>query len=654
MSRRKREEMLKRGHLKLQSDGSLKNPGFGGDRGHLKRPESELGSDDAVEPRTMRRSLRPGSVAGTGNDDRENGCAGYESSVAASTPNAVVSSTVSATTESFSASTPSLIFPAGFSIPVTTTTPASTPPYVSVSPGFPLSLDTTSTSANTNGISSWNYFLPCLDAFWNGFNKIVPLVHRKTFESAYTPGSSTIYGTKAPLALAFAMAATGARGLTGQGLTEHQKVQLTRDYCDKCKNILFSGYYGRTNTVSPPSSSINDRPISDLEAAQATMLLMQVLMPLGKAADAFAVHRAGVMLVQALASASHPSGRGTWITTDVEPQNAHEWVFSELMVRVWTGFAALESSYAYHSNRRPLIDFFNRRTRLPCHDSFFFHDDPEEAFRLLYASPLLPAQATPTVDFASYLTFENLNAGVQLVQQLILPVFSYRAGMMAMIHLDNFFRDLRHRLRDFAKGMFIQPLAAMNKRKDEYTPAEALYDIRVTHFGKLVEQTYLSLPDGIGEALLHGDPGPFFEKALLLFSEPAQAHMALNMMMTIKSTDLEHYMEGDPASAGPTLFTSPDFLPVLECGVIITRLLERQQLVDPQLEWTHFLLLAPTFKIGAIALSAVALLGEEGKSEIERCGYGRDLRVLLKVIEANGRNFGLFCECCQARPIASI
>lgn len=502
-------------------------------------------------------------------------------------------------------------------------------------------------------------FLPALDAFWTNFNPMLPLVHRQTFETSFTSQTGSKAGP--PMALAFAMAATGARGMSGHGLSELDKVILTRDFCEKAKSLLFSGYFART--FAEP----HERPISDLEAAQATMFLMQVLVPLGKGAQAYQFHCLGLNALSTLASTPHPSGRGTWLTTDIEPRDEGEWIYQELVLRTWMGYASLEASYAYFSNRLPLLEFFDRRTRLPCHDSFFLHDDAGMAFKLLFGTsammantgspgsdttilvpgtPLGVPQPTPVVDFpATQVGFADSDKCVQLIKDIIDPVFSCRASVIALLHLDSFFRHLRHRLRNFAKHVGIEPLASLGKQKQDYEPSERLYEERVAHFGQLANRVFLSIPDGHGEALLRGDPTSFFAHSISYFAQPAQAHVALNLLMTIKSTDLEHYLEGDPSAAGPSLFTSPELLPVLECAVVITQLLEGQLKEDPKLRWTHFLLITSAMKIGAISLAAVSNIrssGQDARIVVEECGYGRDFRVVLQLLEAFGRNFGLY------------
>ncbi|KAI9014068.1 hypothetical protein DFJ74DRAFT_275242 [Hyaloraphidium curvatum] len=112
----------------------------------------------------------------------------------------------------------------------------------------------------------------CLSHFWSDYHKLYPLVHRASFEAAFAPNAaSPLYGTHPPLALVFAMAAIGAR-TSNFGLSEAGKATLGRAYCERSRDVLLAGYFDANPLC---------RPISDIEALQTLILLLQVLLGVG-------------------------------------------------------------------------------------------------------------------------------------------------------------------------------------------------------------------------------------------------------------------------------------------------------------------------------------------------------------------------------------
>lgn len=496
---------------------------------------------------------------------------------------------------------------------------------------------------------------PCLYLFWEEFQPICSFLHRPTFEGAFSGTPSPIYGINKPSALLFALAATGIRHFRGNNLTETDKLRIAKAYCDRAKDLLLSGY--SSNIAHAP-------PMTDMEAAQTVAILLQVLLAVGQASSAFHLVRHGGVVLMRLACQpvrreetggdsplSARTSPANWlISSQEDPINAVEWIRQELVVRLWIGFASMDVPFAYYSQRDPVCDFFAGVFRLPCHDAFFDHPDPEHAFALLYGRmPGFVRGPEPAfVDFGVFFANPSLATGRQVVRELMEPVFTQRGSTMNGLHLLHFFRYMRLQLRRFATMSAIDTLAMISKSAEEYSPTERVYKDRITLFDALIAYAFEVLPPHIGEPILRGDPGPFFMESYRYFARSSHAHILLNCLQIFRTFSMEHYLQGDPTSGDAHLLSSPEFLPILESGITFVKLMQGQFAADPGLRWCHFITSTAALKIAAINLASINMIRGDGggdeeeiKQKVDLSPFAHDLRVILRHLETVGAKYGL-------------
>lgn len=496
---------------------------------------------------------------------------------------------------------------------------------------------------------------PCIAAYWNDYHPMVPMIHRTTFETAFVPGGfgHEIYGPWQPMALLYGMAAIGVRTVRGLGLSDSERLRCSRDFCEAAKHLLLSGYFGQTPTTTANHAA------TDIEVAQTIFMVIQVLLPIGMASKCGDLLRLGCQLLRKMCLApSTLNDLKPEVDDDRIPTNALQWVRSELVVRLWVMFASLDSPFAYHSDREPLLEWFSDvKCRLPCHESFFDDPTPEVGMIRLVQQHMSSAGGQwkpPMVDTAKFLERRDAVVGRQLARQFVEPVFDHRAGLFAIAHFYSFLRYLRGLLKTYARLHAIETLPIMTQPPEQDLPAQSAYRARVELFEVLTVEYFKAMPEHVGFDLAMGDASKYFSCWPNYFAAKLHAQMVVNFTLCILNFDVEHFMQGDPGAADPELFQSAAFGKILESGITFVRLLESQMKEDPDMRSAHYLTATESFRIGGLNIAAVSLLrgecisngmpADQVNKTIDASGFAYDLRVLLRHVEGIGKNFGIVAK----------
>ncbi|KAI9011833.1 hypothetical protein DFJ74DRAFT_684766 [Hyaloraphidium curvatum] len=189
---------------------------------------------------------------------------------------------------------------------------------------------------------------------------LVPLVHRPSFEDALrgrpTPYSPPGGSPRKPLALFYALAASGSRWLPLG--TEVERQRFGRWCCDRARDAL-----------QGPGAW------DGLEGAQASALLVSIMMIAGAAGSAAPLVRASAASCEASFAQLPPGGPGT----------PEDWVTREIVVRTRIVIASYVQALAYYAGRDAGPQYFSPGSvlLLPCSDAYFDHRDPRAAFERL-------------------------------------------------------------------------------------------------------------------------------------------------------------------------------------------------------------------------------------------------------------------------------
>ncbi|KAI9034179.1 hypothetical protein DFJ74DRAFT_10101 [Hyaloraphidium curvatum] len=332
-------------------------------------------------------------------------------------------------------------------------------------------------------IDTSDLLLPALAAFWRHAHPAFPLIHRASFERGFR-GKSTVYGSRPPLALAYAAAALGARNLHGLG--ERQRLAYERFCCERARQLLLA------------------RDGDDIETLQALALLVAVLVVADLPARLFVVMRRCATSVERL-----------YGNLPLEaPSTANRWIFRELVLRLRIYIGCFDVSVAYHSRKPSFGSYFDGGVfPLPLGEAYFDNLDPYAAFRQLRedCSDGLPAVALGGREWGHVLS---------TVSSLASAPHSCRASILAYAHLASFARHLQARIpgRDPDGG-------------------QARLRIAAAQLGSLADAKFASLPPAFGPALARGDPRPLLRSPL--FPSKAYAHSALQMLLMCESLAAE-------------------------------------------------------------------------------------------------------------------
>lgn len=483
---------------------------------------------------------------------------------------------------------------------------------------------------------------PSVEQYWADYHPLSAILHRPSVEAALSGQGNPIYGAAKPAALLFAIAATGVQHLNMPDLSDADKVRITRAFSDRSRDFLLSA-------CSAPAGM--HRIMSDIEAAQTVLLLLQSLLVAGQASSSFHLLRQGAEIVHKLGFAPDRTGTQALICSDLEPLNPLEWIYTEIVVRLWIGLGSIDIPFAYYAGRDPLLDYHPAAFRLPCHDSFYCDPDVNKAFENYRKREHAGDRIVAMANFGPFIANPNHLTGAGLVTELIQPVFCHRASYLVGVLVMNYFRFMRLQLRKFAFSCGVDTLAMVAKRTEDFTLHEYTYRERVVLFETMVQALFQAMPRGTGIPLGNGDPAPFFAQAASCFAEESHLNMFLSFVGVVRACAMEHFIQGDPAAADPNLFLAPVFAPVLESGVAFVKMLEAQHARDPTLRWCHFVTSTSMLKIAAVNLASIGLLNRENaadegerKRKVDESSFAYYLRVLLRHYEFLGRKYGLLSQ----------
>lgn len=474
----------------------------------------------------------------------------------------------------------------------------------------------------------------CLNTYWNFINTSNPLIHRQTFEDAIVGSTkgAFAFGPNPPYALLFAMAGAGAVPSEELGHSVLERTRLARAYCGLARDMVLSARISRGDGSSP---------MSDLEAGLTTFL---VYMTLAGAGQVHGGHIAVQYVASILNRLEADPVTSVFSLVSAPPATAQEWVFKDMALRLWILLSAPDAAMGHWSGRELFLDYFApRKFPLPAHEVFFEHTDVEEAFQLLPTSTN-PGTAWPTVDFEPFTSRPSIETARDIARAFVLPVVSHRASSLVLMLENSFLRDLRRRLRAWLAQANVDTVAMMVRNPDEYSPAEFEYRNKIAIFDAVIEGTFDSLPPDIGPSLAIGNSAPFFALQAHYFPGSGHAHMALALLMALRTLPMEHYIRDNPTDGGPSFFTSPEFLRILESTVLFSRLLDGKIAVDPTLQWVHYFHMSPGSRAGALLLAVIRILRAKGGPQWvngDTTGLANDIRAISRLFDAIGHRLGL-------------
>lgn len=221
--------------------------------------------------------------------------------------------------------------------------------------------------------------ISCIAAYWSLIHPTCPLIHRPTFDAAYSNSDTgSVYSGKPPAALMYALAASGSR-------RHHDRVRAHhagKFYADKATSFLLAGYF------SPPPDA---RSVSDLEAVQ-TLLILADFYTSQSVPSADLIRTLLPITLQVCMDPSTgiiPLGR--------EPVSPEEWIAGEMRCRAWCAAACLDISFAPSESRPLLYDWTRHPVVIPAHESLFDADPASTGFSLVYGAGARPF----AVDFSA-------------------------------------------------------------------------------------------------------------------------------------------------------------------------------------------------------------------------------------------------------------
>ncbi|KAI9006506.1 hypothetical protein DFJ74DRAFT_741516 [Hyaloraphidium curvatum] len=432
----------------------------------------------------------------------------------------------------------------------------------------------------------------CAALFWATYHRLVPLIHRPTFEAALAGRPSPLYGGNRPLALLCAIAATGARAMPASELGGVPRMALVRALLERARDLLLAGYFERAAGGS--------QIVSDYEAVIASGIVWQLLIPSGMGVKAGSF----TTLVIRLAGWCCPRELAASFAADPD-----SWIRQESFLRVWMGFANLEEGASYYANRAPHIECFQALLlRVPCSDILFNDPDTEAAFAQFCTIP--PAH----VDLRLLPSGPDVwdDAMRPLVRSLVAPIFSGQASTCTAFYVQAVFRRMRHRLRTFASSAGIDTLAMILRPPAQRTADELTYATAVARFASLHEEAYLSMPPAIGSTLLAGDAAPLFRLWQRYFPAEVDVHMLVQHLMSVRAMVFEHHLPASGSVGGFDPSSAPEFLPVLETAVALSSMYRTLAALDQRGECAHFLSFVPALKAGSVHMAVYAALAPAG------------------------------------------
>lgn len=332
----------------------------------------------------------------------------------------------------------------------------------------------------TNFLSLDLMFL-ALAAYWSFAHVSQPFIHRGTFEAAFSGDGqkSGDYGPDPPLALLHAIAVNGLRFVELPGITDHDRLLLSRSWCGKARDFLASRYYTK------------NRMMSDLEAAQTLMLLFNRLVSeMIEPSPFIYVERCSEIMPRLIREPHSEDFVG------LKPPDTHaEWIHVEQVIRLFIQFQAADYGYQYLIDRRPLMDHFNRIS-IPAHDSLFDLPSSRDAFNALQL--LHPTgNVWMQVDLSPPLSIQADDGFLgRQIQALLGPMWTRLSSSLASTYCLSFLRHMRGRMREFASQHGVDPISLASQPPELDTEYDRLYRKHVAVITSMVSVMISSMQIG--------------------------------------------------------------------------------------------------------------------------------------------------------------
>lgn len=408
-----------------------------------------------------------------------------------------------------------------------------------------------------------------LDAYWDSSHSMCPLIHRASFERALFQGIPTRVYPEPPLALAYAAAACGARSMPRTA--ERTRFKITFDCVERSRTLLAARPSHLSNTYD------------DLEAAQSTMLLLDVISPAGMPASTYPV------LVRAAKTAEHLVAT----LPKAVPKTSEEWLYREMVTRLEVGTAAYDLAAASYSGRPTIASYFHHHIwPLPMGERWFDSPDPESAFteiqQIWQSHAEVPPPASPTGSSTTSSTHAHayeetmhVHFGEPDAQSIALAsveltahAFGGNGSVVTLLHLANFQRHLLMFTARADPMMAKQLVAALSTLQDSMRNAVPS-ELAATAFST-------------------GDPSVLFRSWESYFVRYPHSHSAVQLLLVAESYAIERLL-----SAG---FRSAGLARSLKFATGVRGLLRE----DRTLRYTHYLIAPSLFKIGTELIKALS------------------------------------------------
>lgn len=423
-------------------------------------------------------------------------------------------------------------------------------------------------------------------AFFGHYNKISGVIHRPSFEVALTgpgprepPGTlnsqlRALYNNQVPVALFFSILTVGAFTIELYwGYSKADKLRMARVWSTRALELLLAGR--GSDPVNPTGS------MSDLEAIMTVVMLFEVIVPAGMAKKIIPIGEWAGKLLRSVCVDIEP-GTGP-LDNPNPPQNVQEWLYRDMILRSWWSLVGFDLNISYFTGRKTFMESFPRQLRrfnAPWHELYFNTPDPGLAFETM--KTLFGAKPAGA-NFSQFLREATPELANEIAEQLIPPIFQHESSYYGLSMCNLFQMWLMDRMKRMAVNHGLKGLEAMAKPETERTYLERKLIKQMTNADEIAYAYFRALPEGLGAKMLSGDSYSFFVAAPNYFVDPAHIHYFFGVLTLLLSKGLQNRFHGGGNPDHLTLFSSPEFLKLLNVTIVMTSMLRGQLQFDPTL-----------------------------------------------------------------------
>lgn len=475
-----------------------------------------------------------------------------------------------------------------------------------------------------------NLVLPCVSAYWSRCYFALPMLHRGAFEAAFAGAASDLYGPNPPMALLCAIAGTGTRLAYLPGVSDEERKQLAVLLNAKARDLLMSGY------LAHPTEPGGVPPVSDLEAVQALLVLFSYYLPEGSAQnEIFLLEQAARILGR---MCIYPDG--TFLGGNRESMDHIDWLRRDLLARIWIVMASVDMTLVQRfGDRAPFLDYLGVPFLLPSHETFFGIYSSVDAYQALLHGP---GVAPVIVDCTDVITWSAPSERCRrVVREIVAPISSGRAGVLALGLFHVLMRDLWSGLAMFATSRGLVPPLIAAQDPDRDTLEQATYRHRVGLTDTMASELFQVLPDSFGIDLAEGRTDTLFANAEQYLSSPLYAALFLTLCICNESKRTESWVHGASNEApDEALLSSQPFVSSLEASIRAARMIRGLLQFDTSLEISHHVGFSAVGRIGFMDIAVVRKMRHQDPTP-ERLsvihGLEDDVRIVQRYFEGMGR-----------------